>query len=343
MSRLNDHLSLLSGQDLKDLENFRAFTDGALTQTSELLETFSLMVENNRDDLVYWCEPPASDKKQDSRLKASPVNVASVLKNRLYDFLNTAVFTSATLTVGERFDYFKNRVGLFFVDNDRLVERSYGSPFHYDEQVLLGVPTFLPDPRDSRFVKIASELLRLIISETKRGTLILFTSYEMLQRVYRRIKPELEAEGILTLAQGKDGSRNSLIRIFQEEGSAVLLGTNSFWEGVDIPGEPLEILVLTKLPFEVPAEPVFQAWMEEIEKRGGNPFYQLSVPMAVLKFRQGFGRLIRTGSDRGMVLILDNRVLRFQYGQVFLGSLPVEPRIFENEKELLSKAKKWFE
>ena len=343
LSRLNDHLSLLSGQDLKDLENFRSFTDGALTQTNELLETFSLMVENNRDDLVYWCEPPASDKKQDSRLKASPVNVASVLKNRLYDFLNTAVFTSATLTVGERFDYFKNRVGLFFVDNDRLVERSYGSPFHYDEQVLLGVPTFLPDPRDSRFVKIASELLRLIISETKRGTLILFTSYEMLQRVYRRIKPELEAEGILTLAQGKDGSRNSLIRIFQEEGSAVLLGTNSFWEGVDIPGEPLEILVLTKLPFEVPAEPVFQAWMEEIEKRGGNPFYQLSVPMAVLKFRQGFGRLIRTGSDRGMVLILDNRVLRFQYGQVFLGSLPVEPLIFENEKELLSKAKKWFE
>ncbi|NOY79247.1 MAG: ATP-dependent helicase DinG, partial [Calditrichaeota bacterium] len=180
-------------------------------------------------------------------------------------------------------------------------------------------------------------------SETKRGTLILFTSYDMLQRVYRHIKPRLEGEGILTLAQGIDGSRNSLVRLFQEEGTAVLLGTNSFWEGVDIPGEALELLVVTKLPFEVPAEPIFQAWMEEIEKRGGNSFFQMSVPMAVLKFRQGFGRLIRTGSDRGMVLILDNRVLRFQYGQIFLDSLPLQPRIFESEQDLLHETRRWFE
>jgi len=343
LTRLNDHLSLFTAQDLEDVENFRLLTEAALSQVTDLLETFALMVETSRSDFVYWCEPAAADKKYDSRLKASPVNVASVLKNRLYDFLNTAVFTSATLTVGGRFDYFKTRTGVTFVDSERVVERSYGSPFHYEEQVLLGVPAFIPDPRDSRFVGIISGLIVRLISETRRGTLILFTSYDMLQRVYRQIKSELENEGILTLAQGIDGSRNSLVRMFQEEGSAVLLGTNSFWEGVDIPGEPLELLVVTKLPFEVPAEPIFQAWMEEIEKRGGNSFYQMSVPMAVLKFRQGFGRLIRTGSDRGMVLILDNRVLRFQYGQIFLNSLPLQPRIFESQEELLREARRWLE
>lgn len=343
LTRLNDHLSLLTGQDLEDVENFRLFTEGALLQANDLLVTFALMVETSHSDFVYWCEPPAADKKYDSRLKASPVNVAPVLKNRLYDFLNTAIFTSATLTVGARFDYFKNRVGLIFMDSERVTERSYGSPFHYDEQVLLGLPVFVPDPMDARFVKSISGLMGRLISETRRGTLILFTSYDMLQRVYRQIKPGLEGEGILTLAQGIDGSRNSLVRTFQEEGPAVLLGTNSFWEGVDVPGKSLELLVVTKLPFEVPAEPIFQAWMEEIEKRGGNSFYQLSVPMAVLKFRQGFGRLIRTGSDQGLVLILDNRVLRFQYGQVFLNSLPVSPRMFESEEELFHEAKKWFD
>ncbi|NOY78202.1 MAG: DEAD/DEAH box helicase family protein, partial [Calditrichaeota bacterium] len=272
LARLNDHLSLLTVRDLEDVETFRSLAEGALSQAADLLETVALMVETNRPDFVYWCEPAATDKKYDSRLKASPVNVASVLKNRLYDFLDTAVFTSATLTVGGRFDYFKSRTGIAFVDTERVVERSYGSPFHYEEQVLLGVPAFVPDPRDSRFVEKISGLVGRLISETKRGTLILFTSYDMLQRVYRYIKPRLEGEGILTLAQGVDGSRNSLVRLFQEEGSAVLLGTNSFWEGVDIPGEALELLVVTKLPFEVPAEPIFQAWMEEIEKRGGNSF-----------------------------------------------------------------------
>ncbi len=343
LSRLLENLLLLSETVFTNLEMFCSQTEGAKNQLQEILETFQRLLETPGDDFVYWCEPAASERKQESRLKAAPLRVASVLKNRLYEPLQTLILTSATLTVGEQFDYFKNRVGLSFVEPDRLLERTYDSPFYYDDQVLLAVPAFLPDPRDPHFVAAISGLVRRLISETRRGTLILFTSYEMLKRVYSIIQPLLEAEGILTLAQGKDGSRNSLVRIFQEEGSAVLLGTNSFWEGVDIPGKPLEILVLTKLPFEVPAEPVFQAWMEEIEKRGGNPFFQLSVPMAVLKFRQGFGRLIRTGSDRGMVLILDNRVLRFQYGKIFLESLPLEAAVFEEEETLLARAHRWFE
>ncbi len=342
LTRLSDALATVSEEELAERESFVALVEGARTQVEEILTTLKELVETSIPNFVYWCEPPVTEKKLDARLLASPMNVSSVLKNRLYDALDTAVFTSATLTVGGDFGYFKSRVGLHFVDPDRLLERVYGSPFHYDEQVLLGVPGFLPDPRERNFVTAMSHLLREVILKTKRGTLVLFTSYEMLLKTYEMLKIDLAAEGILTLAQGKDGSRNTLVRIFEGEGNAVLLGTNSFWEGVDIPGEPLEILVLTKLPFEVPAEPVIQAWMEEIEKRGGNSFYQLSVPMAVLKFRQGFGRLIRSGSDRGVVLILDNRVVRFQYGRIFLESLPVEAQIFESQEELIREMENWF-
>ncbi len=339
LQRLQDGLLLLDLSQFPELESALPLLEGALEQATELLGQLKLLTETPREDQIYWVELPPADRKQDSKLKASPLNVASILKNRLYDGLNTAIFTSATLTVGEKFDYFKSRTGLSFVDPERLLEASYDSPFFYEEQVLLGVPGFLSDPRQPGFVDHVADLIVKTVTLTRRGTLILFTSYDMLQRVYRRIKPALEGEGILTLGQGQDGSRNALVRIFQEDGRAVLLGTNSFWEGVDIPGEPLEILILTKLPFEVPADPVFQAWMEEIERRGGNSFFQLSVPLAVLKFRQGFGRLIRSGSDRGIVLILDSRVLRFQYGRLFLDSLPLEVRVFENEEQLLFEAK----
>jgi len=172
---------------------------------------------------------------------------------------------------------------------------------------------------------------------------VLFTNYSLLNRMYDDLKSYFDGERILLLAQGKGNSRTNLINQFREFNDSVLFGTDSFWEGIDVPGEALELLVIPKLPFDVPSDPVVEARMEEIKKAGGNAFLEYSVPEAIIKFRQGFGRLIRTKSDFGAVIITDNRLSRMQYGKHFLNSLPAETSVFKTQKELLSAIKGWFD
>jgi Rad3-related DNA helicase len=187
-----------------------------------------------------------------------------------------------------------------------------------------------------------SEMIKETHKNHPTGMLALFTSYSTLNYLYQQLKQYFESEKILLLAQGKSGSRTNIINQFREHQNSILFGTDSFWEGVDVPGEALELLLITKLPFDVPTEPLIAARMEKIKQSGGNPFMDYAVPEAIIKFRQGFGRLIRHKEDFGAVLVCDNRLSRMQYGSQFLNSLPVEASIFRDKDDLVQGLHDWF-
>jgi ATP-dependent DNA helicase DinG len=265
------------------------------------------------------------------------------MRTLVYNRLRTAIHTSATLSVAGQFDYFLSRIGLHLVEPERLRTLSLGSPFDFDEQALVCLPAYLPSPKDARFLGEAIEVLYQALLASRGGALVLFTSYEMLDRAYEELKESLGQQGILVLGQGKDGSRTNILNRFRQEHESVLMGTNSFWEGVDIPGESLRSLVLTKLPFLVPTEPLVEAHMEELEKQGRNSFTEYVLPEAVIRFRQGFGRLIRRRDDRGVVLILDRRVLSTRYGSTFLRSLPTRTWALDSPQALVQDIRRWLE
>ena len=255
------------------------------------------------------------------RFLVTPLSIAPMMTEAVYRPYRSVLFTSATLTVDGSFDYWKSRVGLNQVRFRETAERQFPSPFDYEHNVLLGIPSEAPEPGDEGFAPFATRFIGEALAISEGHALVLFTSYAMLQQVHRVVAPELAGRGITVLRQGED-DRGRLLARFRGDAASVLLATDSFWEGVDAPGEALELLVLTRLPFRVPDDPVLAARMQMIEERGGNPFYELSLPDAVVRLRQGFGRLMRRQDDRGAVLILDSRVVRRAYGAHFLESLP---------------------
>jgi ATP-dependent DNA helicase DinG len=291
---------------------------------------------------AIWCEWDEREGRLELVLRSVPVEVASLLANRLFPRLKRAVLTSATLTVDERFDYLAFRWGLNWVDADRVSFRTFGSPFNFREQSLLLVPTYLSSPKDGRFAEDLAGLLVRMHGRQARGTLVLFTSYALMRAVREAVRPSFESNGVRLLTQGTDGSRTTLLRVFRESPGSVLFGTSSFWEGVDVPGRALELLVITKIPFDVPTDPLVEARMEKIESDAGNGFLNYAVPEAVFRLRQGFGRLIRTSEDRGAVVMLDPRTTRTRYGSMFLNSLPVDATLCGDENALLSALDDWF-
>ncbi len=309
---------------------------------SELEESISHFRKADPDKHALWCEWTEHDGRQEMVLRSVPVDIASLLANRLFPRLKRAVLTSATLTVDERFDYLMYRWGLNWLEADRITARTFGSPFNFHEQSLLLVPTYLSHPKDGRFTRDLADLLVRLHDRHKRGTLVLFTSYAMLRSVREAVLPSFEERGVRLLAQGTDGSRTTLLKAFRERPGSVLLGTSSFWEGVDVPGPALELLVITKIPFDVPTDPLIEARMEKIQSDSGNGFLNYAVPEAVFRLRQGFGRLIRTAEDRGAVLILDPRTTRTPYGSMFLNSLPVDATLCGDESALFSALDQWF-
>jgi ATP-dependent DNA helicase DinG len=231
------------------------------------------------------------------------------------------ILTSATLTVERRFDFLKKRLGLDLIDSERILELSLSAPFDYKKQTLVLVPNDIPDPREKQFVEALPNLILKSIEITRGRTFVLFTSYGLLNLMYNQLKAAIEELGFNVYKQGHE-NRHRLLERFKEDITSVLFATDSFWEGVDVHGEALESVIITKLPFKVPSEPVIEARVEAIERRGGNAFLEYTVPQAAIKFRQGFGRLIRRKSDRGSILILDKRVIQKSYGRIFLKSLP---------------------
>lgn len=256
------------------------------------------------------------------------MDVGSQLREHLFDKTRTVILTSATLAVGREgsFDFFKSRVGLTQANTLQL-----GSPFNYREQAKIVLVSGMPDPTGDKqlYERSCVEMIQRYVARTDGHAFVLFTSYEMLRSAARQLTPWLAEQNLALVHPDEFGSRSKMLDAFRQNPRAVLLGTDGFWQGVDVPGDALQNVIITKLPFSVPDQPLLQAKLEAIREAGGNPFRDYQLPEAVIKLRQGFGRLIRTQRDRGIVVILDPRVHTKMYGRTFLDSLPNCERVTE--------------
>ncbi len=253
--------------------------------------------------------------------RSAPISVATLVKEAVYERFPTVVMTSATLAVGRRFDHFAGRVGVALLEEGRASTLLLDSPFDFSRQAILAVPLDLPDPTSPDYPPLMTRLMLEALRLTGGRAFLLFTSYRLLSSAYSSLEGTLLAAGMSPMRQGSQ-ARGRLLEKFRQDPAPVLFGTDSFWEGVDVRGEKLSLVMVSRLPFRVPSEPIQEARAEDIEKRGGSPFMELSLPQAVLRLKQGFGRLIRHKEDRGAVVILDNRVSKKRYGRLFIDSLP---------------------
>ena len=292
-------------------------------RTMRLRSDLEFLLESNANNMVYWLErrgaPPPSDRRQGrggSRttfIQATPIDVSELLRERVFEQIPTVVLTSATLTVQGGFEHLRRRLGL-----SEARELVVPSHYRYGQQALLYLPPEMPDPRDGDFPEAAARCIRRVLEITQGRAFCLFTSYAQMRDLYERLLPVLDYPILLH----GTAPRKALLEEFRNTPNAVLFGTSSFWQGVDVQGEALSCVIIDRLPFAVPSDPVVQARMKAIEENGGKPFFDYQVPEAVLTLKQGFGRLIRSLEDRGVLVLLDRRIRTQRYGQTFLQSLP---------------------
>jgi ATP-dependent DNA helicase DinG len=280
-----------------------------MRRAGELRQAFQAVMEGKEQSMVYWWER----RGRGVFLEATPIDVAPILRERLFASVETVILTSATLAVGGNFDFLKRRLGI-----ENAKERILDSHFDYPRQAMLYAPLHLPDPREPTFARLAAEEVVQLLKATHGRAFVLFTSHQQMREVFERVRPQLRFP---MLIQGSM-PRTEMLERFRKTPHAVLFGTSSFWQGVDVQGEQLSAVVIDRLPFAVPSDPIIAARIRQINEEGGNAFMDYQVPQAVLALKQGFGRLIRSQADRGVLAILDHRMMRKHYGKTFLESLP---------------------
>ncbi len=283
------------------------------------LMTIATRLEENAEGLLAFFADTADRKKvrwiEEETLVDAQLDVSAYLEKEFFGPTQTVSLCSATLTTSRSFHFLRERLG---IKSARTTENIYDSPFDYKNRTLLLVPTDIPDPNEPTFIEAASERIRQAVEASEGNAFVLFTSYDMLEKCFEKVAPQLPYP---VLKQG-DLSRQVLIEKFKEQEGAVLFGTDSFWEGVDVAGESLRCVIIAKLPFKAPNDPLMEAHAHALTAEGKNPFFDYAVPHAVVKFKQGFGRLMRQKSDRGCILCLDKRIVTKAYGKIFLNSLP---------------------
>jgi len=327
---LNQALTRIGGE-LEGLAQKPEEIFNFVRRAQEVQVQLNFAMESEDKNTVFWIERRgksfASQKhrgtekqkdtfsggRQNVFVQATPIHVGPILRECLWSNLETAVLTSATLAVGGGFDYIRQRLGL-----EHARESVLPSHFDYQSQSVLYVPPDLPDPRTPQFTSKAAGLIRKLLEITRGRAFVLFTSYAQMNDTYQRLLGEVEFP---LLRQG-DAPKSALLEEFRLTPNAVLFATSSFWQGVDVQGEQLSCVIIDRLPFAVPSDPVVAARVKAIDANGGNAFLQYQVPSAVITLKQGFGRLIRSLHDRGLLVLLDNRILKKQYGRVFIESLP---------------------
>jgi ATP-dependent DNA helicase DinG len=275
----------------------------------ELRQELSFLLESNEKNYVYWYER----RNKGVFVAATPIDVSQILREHLFEKFESVVMTSATLTVGGRFEYIRSRLGV-----DHVKEKALPQEFDYAKQVLLYLPRTMPDVRNPGYGAAAADEIVKLLELSQGRAFCLFTSYSQMRDLYERVRTRVEFPLLL---QGT-APRSALLERFKNTEGPVLFATSSFWQGVDVPGEQLSCVIVDRLPFAVPSDPIVAARVRALEEEGRNAFAEFQVPQAVLALKQGFGRLIRTKTDRGVLALLDTRIRRMPYGKIFLESLP---------------------
>jgi len=312
IKELRTPMSELADQDNEEAEDMWGSLGNMASRLEEIKKNIHGLTMEPDPNMIYWVE--IDPQYLEVNLNAAPLHIGSLMEKYLWYQKESVILTSATLTANGEFEYLKRRL-----NGEDAGELVVGSPFDYENAALVYVATDVPEPSDASGHQRHVEEAIVSVAKASGGRMLaLFTSYAQLKRTSSKISPILAQHDIQVYEQGEGASANMLLETFRDTERAVLLGTRAFWEGVDVPGEALSVLMIVKLPFDVPSDPIIAARAETFE----DPFYQFALPEAILRFRQGFGRLIRTQTDRGVVAVLDKRVLTKQYGRLFLESLP---------------------